>query len=509
MKTNIKIAAIAVAALVSFTSCDDFLDVTQPSVYTESSLFNTPADCEASVAGIYAQLQNVYNRNYMEAIILREDCIKNSNKQITRFTDTPLEGQWVNAYKGLWVLAARCNKLLSNIDKVQFPDSDQKDHLKGEALAMRGLAYLQFAWCWGGVPLITSDVPLGEMYTIKRATQQETFEQAVKDFQEAYNLLPEKRTGAEIGRVTKYAMAAMLGRTYMYMHNYEDAAKWLKEVVDKEPSLYKLASRYEDCFDDKFDNSPERVWEVQYIGGSAGKALGMSQQFNSMMLSSAIDLTKDAPLLYGITFKGPSGSSQVSETLWADGVYEEGDRRRDVTLVNNLYYDKSYPHSDRFECRKFLIANDTKPGAFDEWGNNVSIIRYTDVKLMYAEALNEINYGGNITEILSILNEVRKRAGLPAVNATTLDSKETTFEYIVNERFVEFCFEGLRWPDLIRWGLAEEAMEKHFSLESESFNSATGMPMYNMDKRNLLAPIPQIEINAYGNKSVMWQNEGY
>lgn len=134
MKTNIKIASIAVAALVSFTSCDDFLDVTQPSIYTESSLFNTTSDCEASVAGIYSQLQSVYNRNYLEAIVLREDCVMNSNKQITRFTDTPLEGQWVNAYKGLWVLAARCNKFLSNVDKVDFPDSNQKDHLKGEAL---------------------------------------------------------------------------------------------------------------------------------------------------------------------------------------------------------------------------------------------------------------------------------------------------------------------------------------------------------------------------------------
>ena len=79
----------------------------------------------------------------------------------------------------------------------------------------------------------------------------------------------------------------------------------------------------------------------------------------------------------------------------------------------------------------------------------------------------------------------------------------------MHERFVEFCYEGLRWPDLIRWGLAEEAMEKHFALKNEGFNTATQTPMYAMEKRNLLAPIPQSEINAYGDESIMWQNDGY
>ena len=128
---------------------------------------------------------------------------------------------------------------------------------------------------------------------------------------------------------------------------------------------------------------------------------------------------------------------------------------------------------------------------------------------MYAEALNEVGYAENITTILSIINEVRKRAGLEAIDATRLNSKQATFDYIVHERFIEFCFEGLRWPDLIRWGLAEEAMEKHFSLKNEGFNTATQTPMYVMEKRNLLAPIPQSEINAYGDGTIMWQNPEY
>ena len=507
MKLSIKIAALC--CMWTLSSCDNYLDVSQPSIYTDQSLYKTPADCEASIAGVYSKLQAVYNRNYLEAIVLREDAVKNMNNNITRFTDTSTEKSWETAWKSLWVLVARSNKVLDNIDRVNFSDESQKAHIKGEAYAMRGLAYLQFAWCWGGSPLITTELPLSELRKVKRASQEETYRQAIEDFGQAYEMLPEKRSGTEVGRITKYAMAGMLGRTFLYMHDYAQAAEWLKRVVEKEPSLYKMAANYEDCFDDSFDNTSERVWEVQYVGGSTGKALGISQTFNSMLLSSAINLEKDAPFLHNITFKGPSGTAQVSESLWGEGVYEEGDIRRSATMVNNLYYDKDYQHEDTYSARKFLKATQTKPGSYDEWGNNISILRYTDVKLMYAEALNEMDYSANIATILSIVNEVRRRAGLEPVDATVLSSKQATFDYLVHERFVEFCYEGLRWPDLIRWGLAEEAMEKHFALKNEGFNTATQTPMYAMEKRNLLAPIPQSEINAYGDESIMWQNDGY
>lgn len=81
---------------------------------------------------------------------------------------------------------------MDNIDRVVFSDEDQKNHIKGEAYAMRGLAYLQFAWCWGGSPLITTDLSLAELRKVKRSSQEETYQQAIKDFELAYDLLPEK-----------------------------------------------------------------------------------------------------------------------------------------------------------------------------------------------------------------------------------------------------------------------------------------------------------------------------
>lgn len=500
---------IIVFSLLALLSCDGYLDITQPSIYTSKNLYKTPGDCEAAIAGVYSQLQDTYNRNYLEVLLLRGDDIKNKDN-ISRFLDTSSESGWNNAYKALWVLVSRSNILLENINRVEFTDEKQKEYMKGEAYAMRGLAYLQFAWCWGGVPLITAELPLADLRKIARSSQEDTYKQAIADFKLAYDLLPETRTGTNLGRVTKYAAAGMLGRTYMYMHDYPNAANWLGEVIAKEGEPYKMANVYIDCFDDKFDNTGERVWEVQYIGGSSGQNAGVSQKYSSIFIQSTINLAHDGPLLYGLTFMGPSGSVQASVNIWTDGVYETSDLRREATIINGLWYDKvNEPKMDMYTIRKFLKASGTKPSAQDEWGNNLPILRYTDVKMMYAEALNEINYGGNINTILSILNEVRKRAGLANIDATTLSSKEITFDYIVKERFIEFCYEGIRWPDLIRWGKAEEAMKKRFSYKDESFNEVTQQPMYSMDKRNWLAPIPISEINSYNDKSVMWQNDGY
>lgn len=87
--------------------------------------------------------------------------------------------------------------------------------------------------------------------------------------------------------------------------------------------------------------------------------------------------------------------------------------------------------------------------------------------------------------------------------------KQAVLDYLVKERFVEFSFEGIRWPDLIRWDLAEEAMATHFALVDEGYNETTEQPTYAMKSYNKLAPIPLSDILAYGNKDIMWQNDGY
>jgi tetratricopeptide (TPR) repeat protein len=134
---------------------------------------------------------------------------------------------------------------------------------------MRGLAYLQFAWCWGGSPLITTDLSLAELRKVKTFFTGKTYQQAIKEFELAYDLLPEKEA-AQKWDVLPICNGGMLGRTYLYRHNPAKAVEWLAADNAKKPLYIKWPTNYEDCFDDKFDNTSERVWEVQYMGGSTG-----------------------------------------------------------------------------------------------------------------------------------------------------------------------------------------------------------------------------------------------
>ena len=93
--------------------------------------------------------------------------------------------------------------------------------------------------------MITKEISREEVYKVARSSQEDTYKQAISDFEDAFNRLPDSWASSEAGRVTKYAAAGMLGRTYMYMHNYTKAAEYLGKVIEQEGTLYELAGKYE------------------------------------------------------------------------------------------------------------------------------------------------------------------------------------------------------------------------------------------------------------------------
>ena len=262
----------------------------------------------------------------------------------------------------------------------------------------------------------------------------------------------------------------------------EKAAEWLKLVIDKEGSLYKMATVYTDCFDGAKNNSAERVWETQYLSGASAQALGLSTYFPSIFIPSSLNLRRgDGTKMGGVTFTGGSGSFRASLSIADSSKYEliSGnlddplsvvvfDKRRDATLVNGLYVDKSTPVYDYYFVKKFLIDSANFPSAIDYWGTNLPILRYTDVKMMYAEALNEVDGTYNIPswdgaksyaikrdidEMMRGTRPVRCRAGLP--DFKDYGSKEAMRANIKRERQIELMGEGQRYYDLRRWKDAE------------------------------------------------------
>lgn len=496
MKLFIYISILSVLAIL--TGCDGFLNITPQSNYTVEEGYKTESDFQQAISAVYGKQQLLYNSNSCWFVYVnhRSDDSRNANN-VGRFIDSSNEAIWGTAWKIYWSMIDRCNLILDKIDKAEFTVEENRNYIRGEAYMLRAYAYWSLGWQWGGMPIITKPMTLDALRKIPRSAQETTFAQAIDDYKHAIDLLPEEWGSTDVGRVTRYAAAGMLARLYMFQNNFGEAKKYLEKVIAQEPKLYQMESKYEDCFIDSKDNGKERVWEVQFIGGQVGEG----QSFITGFIPEKLTLPNKA---YNAPFTGYSGNMRASENLW--DAYETSpqiDKRKPLSLVTNVKVNGTYDTKSKL-ILKYCKWDAYTPKEKNDWANNLPILRYTDVKLMYAEALNELEYNGDInSEPFKILNAVRKRAGLDALTPVELYDQETFRNAIIQERRVEFAFEGIRWYDLIRWGIAVQTMNDHF------MHSDEGSGRYKVSNYQLLLPIPFAEMAAYNNPEVMWQNEGY
>lgn len=491
-KHIIKLFSVCVIGLF-VVGCDDFLNTIPESSYSAAGSYQTQSDFEYAIAAVYAAQQNLYasNSSWFRLMIARSDDTRNGagyTYGVDQFSDSDDVVTLTDCWKNLWTIISRCNLILEKIDPIEFADMNMKNSIKGEALTMRAWSYYTLGWLFGGMPLIDRELTVAETKTIVRSSQQETFDFAEKDYIEAIKLLPEEWIAEKKGRITRYAAEGGLARLYMFQSKFSEAKPHLANIINS--GLYALEEEYINCFTDSRDNGKERVWEIQFSGNLGGEG----QSFSTGMLPEGY---KDGILM---PFAGFSTAMMVSQNMVA--AYEDGDIRKDISIVSNIringvieskyYYILKYCHYDAYT-----------PQTQSDWANNLPVLRFTDVKMMYAECLNEEAYVAN-GEALGILNEVRNRAGLPALTAATVPDQEAFRQALIKERRVEFAFEGLRWYDLVRWGIAREVMNQYFMDEDE------GGGRYSMDGdyREIFA-IPYEELSRYNDKNVMWQNPGY
>jgi len=495
MKKYNQILKVTFLGLMSlgFTSCSDFLDKTPESAYTAETFYQTQSDFVYAIAGAYAAQQDLYlgdGGNIFRFTIGRSDDtnVIETNTYMygaDQFTDGDDNSSILTIWSNLWVLVSRCNAILDRIDAVSFTDTNLKNYIKGEALALRAWSYYSLGSCFGGVPLIDKQMSVDETKKIARSSQEETFAFAAKDYTSAISLLPTSWSGDNIGRITKYAAEAGLARLYMFQSKFSNAQPLLLDIINS--GKYAMEEKYENCFDDAYDNGKERVWEVQFNGNVSGEGQGFSGSCVPEGYSGTLS-----------PFSGASAAMHVSSNLLA--AYEKGDLRKDASVVTNLKVSNvvlSY-----YFIRKWLHYTYV-PQNTNDFAINLPIVRYTDVLMMYAECLNEAGYQAN-GEAFNIINKVRSRAGLPALTSATVSSQAAFRTALQKERRIEFAFEPNRWPDLVRWGIAQTTMDKFL----QDTDEGAGTYKMGSDNRKIYA-IPADEITRYADTSVMWQNPGY
>lgn len=447
------------------TSCgDSFFDLEPASSVTIDKVYKTASDYNVAVIGCYAKLQSQVNF-YTECCEYRSDNLSlgaptagtQDRYDIDHFTEKPSNGilssYWANFNNNVY----RCNLLLDQIDGANFAESLKKQY-KGEAMFIRALNYFNMYRIWGGVPATKHVVSAAEALKVARYSDEQMFDLIAGDLKEIVdnNYLPETYSSADMGRATSGAAKALLGKVYLTFHKWTEAKDILSQLIGK----YQLVSPIAQVFNVDNKNNNEIIFAVHFNKEIEGE--GHSYWYN---LTNASDDT-----------------NQTSSLL---NTFPTGDARKD--LITYVQVEKNVRLMNKFY--------DTKSPTFKTVGNDQILLRYADVLLMYAEALNEIQYDASEGSLaLKYLNAVRQRAGISNLTVKQLPTQEKFRKGILVERQREFPYEGQRWFDLVRMGFAKSVMAEN-GVEIKDYQ--------------LLFPIPQQEIEKVGDKSILWQNPGY
>lgn len=460
-----KILVLASLATLLMTSCgDSFFDLEPASSVTIDKVYKTASDYNVAVIGCYAKLQSQVNF-YTECCEYRSDNLSlgaptagtQDRYDIDHFTEKPSNGilssYWANFNNNVY----RCNLLLDQIDGANFAENLKKQY-KGEAMFIRALNYFNMYRIWGGVPATKHVVSAAEALKVARYSDEQMFDLIAGDLKEIVdnNYLPETYSSADMGRATSGAAKALLGKVYLTFHKWTEAKDILSQLIGK----CQLVSPIAQVFDVDNKNNNEIIFAVHFNKEIEGE--GHSYWYN---LTNASDDT-----------------NQTSSLL---NTFPTGDARKD--LITYVQVEKNVRLMNKFY--------DTKSPTFKTVGNDQILLRYADVLLMYAEALNEIQYDASEGSLaLKYLNAVRQRAGISNLTAKQLPTQEKFRKSILVERQREFPYEGQRWFDLVRMGFAKSVMAEN-GVEIKDYQ--------------LLFPIPQQEIEKVGDKSILWQNPGY
>lgn len=480
------IPSILIVMLMAATACrKSFIERQPVATVTTDALYKTDKDFSDALIGAYRALQVQYANTWQFGDLRGDDAwIQISNQPSStavdlfsiNSSDALLNTTWANYY----IVISRANNVLAKIGGADPAVVKNKDRYIGEAKFIRALAYFDLVRLFGNVPLIT-DVPTVEQVkaTPRTAAAKIYSDLIVKDFGDAAAKLPVSYTGTDIGRATSGAAKGLLGKVYLTLKDFANAEAVLSELT-KAPYAYSLLPNFNDLFDyTKNEHHSEYVFDIEYEEGLGG----LGSIFTNQFMPNVTAMLN----YYGI--KGGFNES-LSPTASFVNLWQAGDKRKDITVqCCGKWTNPSTGAVVTFSAttsQSFTLKYVTPVNTLNDSRANWKVVRYADVLLMLAEALNE---NGKTTEALAPLNLVRKRAGVPEYSGLTqADARDK----IALERRFELAFEGHRWFDLVRTGKALSAL------------TPVGMKDY-----MTVFPVPLSQVQVMNNASLFPQNPGY
>ena len=497
--------------LLSMVACDDqeFLEETSPDQLTSDSFWRDVNDAESGLVAAYSELESRSNfwdgwqegrpvvEYFRSDYALPGPDASNYSHWMSMFNftydnaHTFINVLWRTNYKGLGF----ANQVITKVGEMtseQISDSDKK-RIIGEATFLRGYYHFKLLSLYEQI-ILRNEIVTTENIDKPLSTRPEAWESILNDFSNAAGMLPETVASEDLGRATKGAALAYLGKAYLHKagdptsaagDDFSNAANAFKQIVDA--GNYQLEPDFLSLFNGENENNVESIFELQFKSGDATSwnATRLHAFIGDWCvggwggIEATIDLVDDMKTegqiannglydnrLYGtVYFKDPyfndTNTNEMQGYTWdvlVEGTYGSADAKD-----NSAYFRKWLPN---------YVWNNSYVGV------NVVLMRYADVLLMYAEALNET---GNTTEAINIINTIRDVHG--NMPSTTASTQEEVREQIKHERTMELTLESTRFFDLRRWGMLDEAMQ------------AAGRTGFSANKHSYF-PVPLTEVQA-------------
>lgn len=492
MKTNILKYTLAIAGILSFSSCaNDFLEQKNTYQISQDNFFDNDEAVSQAVMPLYSYVWFDFNDKFYYG--MGDGRANNITAQYsdyiypyTNFTETGLSTGLTEAWGSLYSVVAQSNNTINNIANNSTANVSETAKIQGiaEARFMRGLAYWYISSLWGCAVIYNNTQDLVNNYVVSPNPVADGIEFAIRDMEYAAVHLPSASPAT--GRVNKYAAYAMLSRFYLSMAGlttsgrydgsnvatdanrgtrneyYLDAAKKAAAVVIEE-GPYKLADTYAELFAaSTFNNNSESVFQLQFQAGAEG---GLAQSMTRFLAWST-------QVNQGNSW---GGSTYCSYDLWEEfKEYEDqtlGTKVDDAIRRHNCIasYGESYPElsanpekpyvygetenagSQGANVKKYVIGTNAVNGfaVNNNSGINTYMMRLAEVYLNYAEATLGNNGKTTDATALKYFNALRTRAGVATKNSLT-------FEDIRHEFRVETAFEGLYWYFIVRRGYYQQ-----------------------------------------------------
>lgn len=472
-----------ICSSVLLTTCKkSFIEIPPESTVTVDILYKTDKDFQDATNGCYNVLQNQYQNFWVFGDLSADDVsedIPNHFDHVTfdQFTVNDRQPILGSTWRNYYNLIYRANVILSNIDKADPLVVKNQDRYIGEAKLMRALAYFDLVRIFGDVPLTTANLSIEAALRLGREKADKIYtEIIIKDLLDAEAKLPFKYTGADVGRATKGAAKSILGKVYLCRKDFVNAETKLKELTTMG---YALLPNFKDLWNYAADeHHAEYIFDIEYEEG-----INEGSGFTHTFAPSWTALTN----LYGI--KGGTPSNDGAPTPGFFAAFDPKDARRSISVNYGLTVNGVFtpiPTTSIQASKSFSTKYFTPVASSNDSRANWKVVRYADVLLMLAEALNE---NGKTSEAITWLNIVHTRAGLTGYAGLTQDDAR---EKIYLERRLEFFLEGQRWFDLVRTGRALSTLQ----------------PL-GMKAHMTLFPIPLTQIQIINNKDIFPQNPGY